>query len=514
MSRLRLQSAARWQPQIRAWVALVLVGGLIAASGTDLPERDVPSTTVTNAEPDASGSDTTLPLAEAPSGSVDAGVVETGPGAVVTVPPRAGGQRAAPAPGEPASGTADGPGEVGPGITDTHVTVGIGWFDINAYARALAPTAEGDFGTTKDAAEAIVRWINDHGGVAGRQIEPIYHEYPLHDVVGSNSTRSTREQAMCSDFTEDHRAFAAIPWISSQGVFYECAAQHNLVTIATSFSEGMVDETLYEELKHVWYVPHSFLIDRRETMFVEQLDRRGFFAEGAKIGLVLQENPATRRGAERTLEPALRARGVDVVERAYYSELYSNWENMVLRFQAAGVTHVIWGSSSCSFLCAGQFMTASENQRYRPLNALGSDHGISGIALVTPRAQLERIVAIGWSPLDVGSGAYETAAPINENDVLCRQIKKESGVDVAQSFFAPYCDGLFFIKQTLERASNLTAEGFRETVEGSGYEFHAVDTWSTSFPGGRHDGSSAVRDLAYDPECDCFVVAGPTHAVG
>jgi hypothetical protein len=201
------------------------------------------------------------------------------------------------------------------------------------------------------------------------------------------------------------------------------------------------------------------------------------------------------------------------VEVAFYSEISTDWNNIILRFRGAGVTHVVWGSGASGFIVSGQFMTASENQGYRPYNALASDHGLSSQTLVTPAPQRERIVAVSWSPMDVGSDQYEAAAPLAETDARCRQVKRDTGSDLAQSLFVPYCDGLFFIKQVLEEAGELTHEGFRRTVEGASFAFPAVDGWATVFESGRHDGTGAVRDVLYAPDCECFQFAGPTRPI-
>jgi ABC-type branched-subunit amino acid transport system substrate-binding protein len=401
---------------------------------------------------------------------------------------------------------------VGPGITDDAITIGIGWFNLGAAEGTLAPGQEngGSGRDNRGRADAVVQWINDHGGIAGRRIEPIYHEFPISDVPTA-SGRGQREQAMCSDFTEDHQAFAAIPIVATEGVFYQCAAEHNLVTVGINVANAPVDATWFEEIGHIWYSPAGFTADRRDTMLVDQLQQRGFFPPGAKVGVIVWDSPAARRSAERSLEPALQALGADVVAREFYGDIAHSWDTAVLRFASAGVTHVVWGATACPIACTDGFMRAAEGQRYRPFEGIASDNGITDAAELSPEAQRDRIVAISWRPGDVDATEYQAStSPANDNDAICRELARG---DDSPNDLNRYCDALFFIKAALEAAPELTWQGFRQAVESPGFQYPPVDGFATAYTSGRHDGANAVRDLQYDPACACMRYTSPLRQV-
>lgn len=479
--------------------------GQAASSGLDATDAPTPEGT---AAPTPEG----LGSGDA-SASTDDGTTSSTDGGSSGTPGAAGQTTGSQVPDAPSTSTpAASARPAGPGITADKITIGIGWFDIQQAEALLAPGQDPGSGRNdKSRAEAVVQWINEHGGIAGRQIDPIYHEIPIGDI-STSSSRGRREQAMCSDFTEDHQAFAAIPLVATEGVFYQCAAQHNLVTVAVEAADAPVDQAWYEEIGHIWYRPAGFLADRRERMIVEQLDRRGFFAADSKVGIILWDAPPSRRAAERSLEPALKALGVEVVEREYYSDITHQWENAVLRFRSAGVTHVVWGSTACPITCTDGFMRASEAQRYRPFNGITSDNGIGNAAELSPAAQRERIVAVSWTPQDVSRVAYEASTqPTNDNDARCREISKG---DDRPSSFQWFCQGLFFIKQTLEAAPELTWNGFRQAVEAPGFQSPPVNAYAAAFGPNRHDGANAVRDLRYDPKCECMRFSSPVREHG
>ena len=55
--------------------------------------------------------------------------------------------------------------------------------------------------------QALVNYVNDHGGLLGKDIKPVYYSInPLAEMGGGGSV----DQAMCSDFTQDNHVFAVM----------------------------------------------------------------------------------------------------------------------------------------------------------------------------------------------------------------------------------------------------------------------------------------------------------------
>ncbi|HVF76458.1 MAG TPA: ABC transporter substrate-binding protein [Acidimicrobiales bacterium] len=403
----------------------------------------------------------------------------------------------------------------GTGITPTTITVGITWLDITALFAAFAPTARNEAkATSKEAAQAVVDWMNKNGGIAGRKIVPIYHEYPVH-AAAQASTRSQAEQSTCDAFTQDAKAFAALPLFSSEGIFNTCAAKRKMISTVIGNLDEIMDKKRTAELGAYWYRLDGMGGERREEVTVAQLQRRGFFAPGSKVGLLITDTPTARRLSEQVLEPALARIGANVVEKAYYFD-DQNLSTTVLRFQTLGIDRIMWGNCFSCQVSVANFMATAQNQDYDPVYGLTTQNTIGALrTLGAPKEQLVNAVAFGWKPgTDLATNNVEPPRPGPQ--ATCRQAIVEAGMgnDFPPGYEGVYeaiCEQLFFLKRGLEAAPSLTAEGLRQVVESQGPQ-PGVGTFRVHFTKDRHDGVVAVRDLYFGAQCDCWSYRGPEHA--
>lgn len=512
--------------ELKVVAAVLALAALVIVS---TPAADPPSqlsTSIEGMDTGASGDDGASLASDGSSASASPGQGRSGAttsGSGGAAQPRAGaGGDGAPASsgGGAGSSEATGSGRVGPGVTDDSITVGIGWFDVNSARAAFGAPGVGsdnDSPTTREGAQKIVDWINANGGIAGREVIPAYHEFPVNEIA-TNDSRDRREQAMCSDWTEDNIAFAAIPFQDGQGVFYKCAAEHGLIGLSTfTTGGGAMDEQRFAEIGHTFWAPNWISGERRERVVVEQLERRGFFEPGARVGLFLGDTPPARRTAESTLKPLLAERGVNVVAEIYARDLSDPWSSYIFQMRSAGVTHIVGGQSSCGAgICLALIQLAAENQGFRPKYGVGSDWGAGQARLYAPPPeQMVNTVSIGWSPrTDYDTADYNVAEPINEYDAQCRKIIEDSGLEISMHLVTPYCDGLFLLRDGLARAPELTWQGFRQAIESAGDSLVVATAYGTRFGPGRHDGSSVVHDMEYDPERETWHYVGPPIPVG
>ncbi|HVF76457.1 MAG TPA: ABC transporter substrate-binding protein [Acidimicrobiales bacterium] len=420
-------------------------------------------------------------------------------------------------PGGTTGTTAPPKGAMGRGITNTTIAVGISWVDISAIFQAFAPTARNDAkATTKDAAQVVVDWMNKNGGIAGRKIVPIYHEYPA-QAAAQDSTRSQAEQSMCDAFTQDNVVFAAMPTFSTEGVFNSCAAKRGLVSLVVGNLDEIVDNPRIKDIGKTWYRIDGMAGERREQVTVDQLHRRGFFAPGTRLGLLITNTPTARRLAETSLKPALKRIGVTPVVEATYTDA-DNMSSTVLTFSDAKVDRVMWGNCFSCQVSAANFMSTAEAQGFTPAYGLTTQNTIGALrTLGAPPAALERSVAFGWKPaIDLATNNVEPVRPGPPAD--CRRAVTEAGMadDFPPGYEGAYeniCEALFFLKRGLEAAPSLTIDGMSKAVESFG-DHVPVGTFATRFGPGRHDGVSAVRDLFFERACDCWKFRGPLHGVG
>jgi hypothetical protein len=455
--------------------------------------------------------------AAAAAGGDPAAAVAPVPGAPAANAASGGSGTAAGAPATPA--TAGGFANLphGKGITDEVIRLGIVYADAAAYnTAAQALGGASNFGTVDDPKgiqSAIVDYFNANGGIAGRQIEPVWHEVLAQNAV-TKEGRTRDAQEACATYTEDNEVFAIMgsgQW-TEQNII-ECA-----VNTDTPYIDGFTAATgvWASEAQAARFGPHyyttsMFTTDRREKAMVQSLRNLGFFAPDAKVGLVIEDSAAFREAADNTLKPALEAAGVEVaVEVRYPDIIESAWQNYVLQMQAAQVTHVYFGASTAESWPTLLFMRGAENQGYRPSYAL-SGLPLDWLENNAPPQQLEKAMGFTWLPSRV-EGAERP--PSSERDRICREVL--AAKDYPETAGLPFCDFFWFVKDTLERAPELTPLGMQTAAEqlGDGWMSTLTFNGKTRLGPGRHDGAHIGRDFRFDAATAEFVYAGPLYEVG
>jgi hypothetical protein len=76
------------------------------------------------------------------------------------------------------------------------------------------------------------------------------------------------------------------------------------------------------------------------------------------------------------------------------------------------------------------------------------------------------------------------------------------------------CDELWFLEAALAAAPTLDPAGLRAGAESLTNRYQAPGTYRTLLGPGRHDGVAAVRDVAYDSGCACYVYRSAPVDVG
>ncbi len=390
-------------------------------------------------------------------------------------------------------------GPASQGVGDQTISIGI------EVSRSVNQTAEGfglnigDVGDQRKQARAVVDYINSKGGIAGRKIEPVYHE-----VKSYTDSSASRSQASCADFTQDHKVFAAVsPFSSVSTDLIACLAKANTPTIA-NVASYIPDQKLLAQYRGWWYAPSLLNLTRMVRVYIDGLSRLGYFKKGAKIGLLRFEYPQFDRVTKEVLKPALKKRGLKLTEEFQINSNDQNWpNNAVLRFRSSGVTHVL----SLTFGSHLFFMTAAESQNYRPRYGLSS-FDTPGVALqaTAPKAQLRGSIGVGWWPV------YDVDDQHDPNDnpqtKLCLEIMQKAGENtssrLAQLSMLWYCDTLFFLWTSLERAPALNPEGFYNAVGNLRTRYGSPVTPATDFGPGWQDGAAGYRDFAFSDGCNCF----------
>jgi ABC-type branched-subunit amino acid transport system substrate-binding protein len=119
------------------------------------------------------------------------------------------------------------------GVTKDSVKVGIALIDFSAIKDFVDYT----FGDTKAIAQTFVDYINKNGGVDGRQIIPVYKQYP--PIPGGKPD----PLSLCTSWAEDDKVFAVLGvFIDFTGQGQLCLAkEHKVIHIGHELDQPWID---------------------------------------------------------------------------------------------------------------------------------------------------------------------------------------------------------------------------------------------------------------------------------
>lgn len=199
--------------------------------------------------------------------------------------PGTGGSATTAATGVPAMSGSAGPqpGD-GPGVTATTINIA-GVYDPDASAADSAlGLANANPGDTKAQTDAIVSYINAHGGIAGRKVNIVWYMLS----VQNNAAQSA--QAACATWTQDNKIFVQF---DDNPILDQCTANAHGVGI----SSGLVAETTPALQQFPSDVNlDGFTIDRGDKVTIDGLGQQGYFSPGAKVGVVTWDENDYRYG--------------------------------------------------------------------------------------------------------------------------------------------------------------------------------------------------------------------------
>lgn len=153
-----------------------------------------------------------------------------------------------------------------------------------------------DFGNQRAQAEAIVRDINRRGGIAGRKVEIVFHDYT---VAQASQNPDGSAQAACSTYTEDRPVFAVINVVvAGESTLNSCLGRRRTPIVQTSLV--VRPESAFSDLIPYLYAPSQPTIERLVPAWIRRLGVNNYFtswdasqgrsgAGPVKIGIVATE---------------------------------------------------------------------------------------------------------------------------------------------------------------------------------------------------------------------------------
>jgi len=136
-----------------------------------------------------------------------------------------------------ASSTTAGPTQsstvLGVGVTSTTVKVGVALVDFNCISQFVSSIRVNQ----QQVYDAFVNDINEHGGVAGRRIIPVYESYCPIGNAGALT--------LCTKFSEDDKVFAVLgDFVDFSGDAQTCLARdHSTVLMTFELSQAIMNQS-------------------------------------------------------------------------------------------------------------------------------------------------------------------------------------------------------------------------------------------------------------------------------
>jgi hypothetical protein len=421
----------------------------------------------------------------------------------------------------PGTSSTFGPGtSAGEGRLTTPVQIGIGVVkEAESGAQFGVNVTIGD---TKAQAQVVIDYINSHGGLDGRKIEPVYN---VTDTSDTTTPVATKEQAACGNYTQDHHVLAVVGATgATTDTLLPCLRKAGIPFVASN-GATIYDDRTFREFPNL-VSPSMFGGTSMFRTLIRDLNARGWFEKWGsfpevKVGVIYHEKFAPmKRLLDEVVKPELARIGHPVVAEfgtaADTQQTVADIQNASLQFKNKGISHVLFvesGGGNPLF-----FMNDSESQLYRPRYALHSHDAPAAFleGKVVP-AQLNGMMGIGWLPtLDV-NGTHDDVSAKLPGYKRCEELMRKGGVDMSSRTTAyaagQFCDTIFFLVNMAVQSSGWTGKGLMAQIDGIGTSFQPTLTFATKFGKGTRAGASSYRRLAFDQGCGCFVYAGKPLSV-
>ena len=464
--------------------------------------------------------------AQPQGGAVAPGTTGAALGGPVPAPGGAGGSTGA---ASGTSGSAPGQGsspegmlqgaESGRGFTRTTISIGVGTAsDYNATAGNLGLSGVGYQGDPNVWLKAVVDDINKRGGLVGRKIVLVKHDYNTAQLLADPAAAN---QAACATFTQDHPVFAVLlAGMIVEDTILSCLGQAGVPLI---YPGASLDYPLHYQASYnrfpLFFNVAQMVGEQLDHVGIDRLFARGFFqpwntttgqpgtaaANPTRIGILgFDDNDGKLQLASRTAELARHGLKPDVVvscPRGLTAGVQCA-QSAELQFAANRVTH-IFGASTV-------FMNSADSQGYHPRYYVAVEP--SAYAENEKASQLNGAMSESYVPLyDVEPSEAPKDSPAAARcKALMRAVGAASSDRATLALQLSVCDEFFFTEAALKGARVLSGPSLRVGMEHLGSTMQSALAFQTFL--GPHDHASApsLRDLAYDSKLGRFVYASTT----
>jgi len=385
-----------------------------------------------------------------------------------------------------------------------------------ANQQSVANANVNPFSSGKPFAEAIVKWVNAHGGLGGRQVTPVYYAH--------NFTSPTDFQDLCTTFFQDNHIFVDVPFAESPSE-YPCFQQNHAVLLGA----GGVSSEFHKYAGNL-YGPASMPSDVYLKNYAIDVVKSHWIKPGAKVGLIYANNSDTANAVQSQVIPYLKAHGVKLVDTAQaiqildvasFQEAQVPTQNAVLRFKSEGITQVLmpaWGEYN--FLI---WLRDAVPQNYFPSYAFGAGVVLGGNEKNDSLLATFPIKLFNGSMLVSTSTSSLVSPPVAPITLKCQADYASEGValptrvsssDSTSPVAYSYCYNMLFLKQVFAKGHVTNLASFKKAADslGTAVQFAGPPVIDLT-PQHPYQGEIDVDDLAYNDSCTCYQVTAKFHHV-
>jgi len=179
------------------------------------------------------------------------------------------------------------PANLGTGVTPTTIKIGVSLVDFTCIQQFVSQIRQNQQQIYQD----FINGVNQHGGVDGKQLVPVYHTFcPI------GSTGALTE---CTQFTEDDHVFAVIgTFVDFSGDAQTCLAkQHN-----TPLMTFQLSQTIMNQSPPGMIVLPGFNPERVDGVVMSLLNKQGTL-NGKKVAILGEQD--TQSTIQTAVVPAL-----------------------------------------------------------------------------------------------------------------------------------------------------------------------------------------------------------------
>lgn len=386
-----------------------------------------------------------------------------------------------------------------------------------ALAAIGSGTADGQ--GYDNASQAILNYVNAHGGIAGRKVVVAIND------VDSTASPQSQSQKACAQWVQDDHVTLALPSsaVEDNDVLRACLGKAGIPTLLGPIYSNTVDKGFASS--PLWAENQTLSTEAYARTYIRGLAAQGFF-KNAKVGVVYYDGNPFSGVLTKILLPELKAAGISnpVTAGASISGLSdlssgsAAMSNAVLKFRSAGVNKVLFFEPWVGYF---SFLQNAQSQGYSPTYGLSSQEApevVKQLGLVSAK-QLKGARLVSWTPVgDLGNYSAQYQGPLT---ATCNAIFKAAGVtpagqgsrlDYALQYGA--CEALIFLQSVYKNAPHtLSGSDFTRGINALGSTFPLALKPKGTFSPTKHYAVSQYWNGHFDDGCACFVYDGAPHPI-